>query len=489
VRDPRRGRSGRRSAGIGELTSIPERHTELGESEADRIVEGALSVLEETGFVYAYEPALHAVESAGCLVDHATRRARIPRALVEDALRLTPGAFVHPGRTRGDDVLLDTGHTAFTVSGGGTLMDRVTGRQRPAVLGDVAELVTFIDHVAGIDVLNSPLAVADCPRELTGEFILAEVLKYGRKPVVGCGPIGVGVDKRVQLELADAAGRPIMNAIGPVSPLSLPDNMCEALMLWAERRWPCLCWSGPTPGANGPATLAGTLVVALAEIMAAIVLAQTVGPGTPIIAGYSAMLMDMRSGSVYTGVEGVLLCNAGAQLLHRYDVPFWSACPMVTGNTAGWQNGMQTGMQAPLLAVGGGNIVSFSGGLSMDCVYAYPQLLLADELIATTKRYLRGVRVDDRSLALDLIRTVGPAPSDYLGAQHTREEYREEIHLPLLLNTAPYGAWEAQGARDAVQRAADRAAVLWETEIAPDRLPDDVCRELDAIVRTAVERL
>ena len=466
-----------------------ERSRALGEDEADRIIEGALRVLEETGFVYAYEPALRAVEGAGCLVERSTRRARIPRALVADALRLTPGAFTHAGRTPSDDVRLDTGHTAFTVSGGGTLMDRATGRQRPAVLSDIAELVTFIDHVAGIDVLNSPLAVADCPRQLTGEFILAEVLKYGRKPIVGCGPIGVGVDQRVQLELADAAGRSIMNAIGPVSPLSLPHNMCEALILWAERGWPCLCWSGPTPGANGPATLAGTLVVALAEIMAEIVLAQTVGPGTPIIAGYSAMLMDMRSGSVYTGIEGVLLCNAAAQLLHRYDVPFWSACPMVTGNTAGWQNGMQAGMQVPLLAQGGGNIVSFSGGLSMDCVYSYPQILLDDELIATTKRYLRGVRVDDRTLALDLIRSVGPAPSDFLGAQHTREEYREEIHLPLLLNTAPYAAWEAQGAKDAVQRAAERAAILWETEIVPDPLPDDVCRDLDSILQTAVTRL
>ena len=466
-----------------------ERRTALGEDEADRILEGALRVLEDTGFVYAHEPALRAVESAGCLVDRATRRARIPRALVEEALRLTPRSFVHSGRTPEDDVLLDPEHVAFTVSGGGSIMDRASGRQRPAVLADVAELVTFIDHVAGIDVLNSPLAVADCPRQLTGEYILAEALKYGRKPIVGCGPIGVGVDKRVQLELADAAGRPFMNAIGPVSPLSLPDNMCEALMLWAERRWPCLCWSGPTPGANGPATLAGTLVVALAEVLAEIVLAQTVGPGTPIIAGFSAMLMDMRSGSVYTGIEGVLLCNAAARLLRRYDIPFWSACPMVTGNTAGWQNGMQTGMQAPLLAQDGGGIVSFSGGLSMDCVYAYPQLLLADELIATTRRYLRGIRVDDRSLALDLIRSVGPAPADYLGAQHTREEYREEIHLPLLLNTAPYAAWEAQGAKDAVERAAERAAALWETEIVPDPLPEEVCGALDRIVTSAADGL
>jgi trimethylamine--corrinoid protein Co-methyltransferase len=341
--------------------------------------------------------------------------------------------------------------------------------------------------VEGIDLLNSPLAVADCPRHLTAEFILAEVLKYARKPIVGCGPLGVGVDRRVQLRLAEAAGREVMNTIGPVSPLSLPTGMCEALMLWAERGWPCLCWSGPTPGANGPASLAGTLVVALAEIMAAIVLAQTVAPRSPVVAGYSAMLMDMRSGSAYTGVEGLLLCNAAVQVLHRFGIPFWSACPMVTGNVAGWQNGMQVGMQVPLLVQGGGDIVSFSGGLSMDCAYSYAQLLLDDELISATKRYAHGVRIDDRSLALDVIRSVGSAPADYLGNRHTRDEHSREVRPPDLLTTAPYRVWETHGSADAVDRATERAKAMWESEITADPLPPDVCRDLDSIVRQAVE--
>jgi len=472
-----------------ELTEVTERATVLRESELDDIVEGALAILAETGFVYGYGPALDAVEAAGCPVDDATGRARLPRDVVEEALRLAPSGFVLPGRTPERDLHIDTSHAAFTVSGGGTIWDRHAGGQRRLVKDDLRELVTFIDRVDQLDLINSPLAIADCRRELAGEVILAEVLKYGHKPIEGCGPIGVEIDKRVQLELADAAGRTVMNAIGPVSPLSLPDNMCEALMLWAERRWPSLCWSGPTPGANGPATLAGTLVIALAEMMAQIVLAQSVGPGTPIIAGYSAMLMDMRSGNVYTGIEGPLLCNAGVQLLHRFGIPFWSACPMVTGNVAGWQNAMQVGMHVPLLALGGGNIVSVSGGLSMACTYAYHQLLLDAELIATAKRYVRGIVVDDETLACEVIGATGPAPGDYLGAQHTREHYRREIYLPALFTTAPYEVWERAGAKDAVARAEDEAARLWETAVEPDPLPDDVCRELDRIIERAEQRL
>jgi trimethylamine--corrinoid protein Co-methyltransferase len=464
----------------------------LDEGALDAIVEGALNTLEDVGFVYSFAPALKTVAAAGARVDHGTQKARLPRALVEEALRLTPASVHLPGRTAEHDLTIgppEGAGVAFTVSGGGSIADRHTDRQRPLLRADVGEVVTFIDHVPQVDFLNSPLAVADCRRELAGETILAEVLKYARKPIGGCGPIGVDVDKRVQLELADAAGRVVMNAIGPVSPLSLAPNMCEALMLWAERGWPSLCWSGPSPGANGPATIAGTLTLAVAEIMAQIVLAQTTGPGMPIVAGYSAMLMDMRSGAVYTGIEGVLLCNAAAQVLHRFGIPFWSACPMVTGNVAGWQNGMQVGMQAPLLALGGGDIVSFSGGRSMDCAYAYDQILLDAELIATTRRLLRGVQVDEETQALDLIRQVGPAPGDYLRSQHTRERHRAEIFVPELFSTTTYASWQASGEQDMVTRARTRAEELWATEVEAEPLPDEVCRALDDILATAEARL
>ena len=37
--------------------------------------------------------------------------------------------------------------------------------------------------------------------------------------------------------------------------------------------------------------------------------------------------------------------------------------------------------------------------------------------------------------------------------------------------------------------AEEEAARLWETEIVPEPLPDDVCRELDRIVEDAAARL
>jgi trimethylamine--corrinoid protein Co-methyltransferase len=150
---------------------------------------------------------------------------------------------------------------------------------------------------------------------------------------------------------------------------------------------------------------------------------------------------------------------------------------------------MQVGMQAPLLALGGGDIVSFSGGRSMDCAYAYDQILLDAELIATTRRLLRGVQVDEETQALDLIRQVGPAPGDYLRSQHTRERHRAEIFVPELFSTTTYASWQASGEQDMVTRARTRAEELWATEVEAEPLPDEVCRALDDILATAEARL
>ena len=103
-----------------------------------------------------------------------------------------------------------------------------------------------------------------------------------------------------------------------------------------------------------------------------------------------------------------------------------------------------------------------------------------------TKRYASGVRVDDGSLALDLIDSVGSAPATYLGLRHTRVEHSREVRTMDYLTTAPYRVWEGLGSTDAVERAGDRARDMWDHEVVPDPLPPDVCSELDAIVQQAV---
>ena len=54
-------------------------------------------------------------------------------------------------------------------------------------------------------------------------------------------------------------------------------------------------------------------------------------------------------------------------------------------------------------------------------------------MVAYVRRHRRGFAVDDESLALDLVRSVGIAGS-YLDTDHTLDHHRRELFSPRLLN-------------------------------------------------------
>ena len=69
-------------------------------------------------------------------------------------------------------------------------------------------------------------------------------------------------------------------------------------------------------------TVAGTIVVHAAEMLAAITLAQLVRRGTPVSMGGTSGPMDLRFATATAGAPEFALCNAGlAQLARFYELP------------------------------------------------------------------------------------------------------------------------------------------------------------------------
>jgi len=62
------------------------------------------------------------------------------------------------------------------------------------------------------------------------------------------------------------------------------------------------------------------------------------------------------------------------------------------------------------------------------------------------------VEVSDATLALDMIRAVGPG-GHHFGTEHTAARYQNEFFRPILADRQNIGAWEEHGALDAAQRA------------------------------------
>ena len=120
------------------------------------------------------------------------------------------------------------------------------------------------------------------------------------------------------------------------------------------------------------------------------------------------------------------------------------------------------------------------GMLESGITFDFAQLVLDCEFARMIKHTIQGFRVTDETLALDVIKEIGPG-GHYLMHDHTLNGMRGQSR-PELIDRQARAVWEKAGATTAYQRAAAKAKWILENHT-PDPLPKDV---LDGI-RTIVE--
>jgi len=102
------------------------------------------------------------------------------------------------------------------------------------------------------------------------------------------------------------------------------------------------------------------------------------------------------------------------------------------------------------------------------------------------RRYQQGISLDDESLALDVIREVGPA-GFFLGEKHTLAHFRE-LWEPSLMSWEDRSTWEASGSKTMGQRARERAVqLITEHEVEP--LPEAVVEAMTTVIETRRQTL
>ncbi len=279
--------------------------------------------------------------------------------------------------------------------------------------------------------------------------------------------------------------RPLLSVLAEATaPLQLVEAQLRVLMAFAKRGLPLMLHSHPIAGLTSPVTLAGELVVTNAEVMSLVVIAQLVQPGTPVVYGMSSSVPDMRNAMNLAGaVEIGLLGAAVAQLAKRYGLP----CAMTSGIDAKVPDPQASmdrllSMLPPVQA--GIDLVNIST-TDTKLTFCLGQLAIDNEILAGVERYLQGVRVDDETLALDLIAGVGPG-GEFVTANHTLQHHRRELFSSRLLSRSPRDAWERDGATEMWERAREMVEGILE-EHQPPPLDGEASRRIAAIV-SEVER-
>jgi trimethylamine--corrinoid protein Co-methyltransferase len=119
------------------------------------------------------------------------------------------------------------------------------------------------------------------------------------------------------------------------------------------------------------------------------------------------------------------------------------------------------------------------GVLESGIIFDFGQLVLDCEFARMIKHTVQGFRVNDLTLALDVIKEIGPG-GHYLMHQHTLEGMRSQSR-PELIDRQTREVWQQAGATNAYERAIAKAKWILENHT-PDPLPDDILGKIRAII-------
>jgi len=142
----------------------------LKENEIEVIHETSMRILEEVGMKIKSAEARRVFEAHGAVVDEATHNVRIPRALVEKAIKSAPSKVILYGQKEKNDLHLEKARTHLGT--GGTVLyalDLDTGEKRNTTTGDVRDIARMVDYCENVSfyVINTyPQDVPDIASDI-----------------------------------------------------------------------------------------------------------------------------------------------------------------------------------------------------------------------------------------------------------------------------------------------------------------------------------
>ena len=143
-----------------------------------------------------------------------------------------------------------------------------------------------------------------------------------------------------------------------------------------------------------------------------------------------------------------------------YRLPFYATGGMTDSKVLDAQSGYESAISGLLCALAGSNFIHDAAGLmEFAMTFCYEKLVTDNEILGMIMRAVEGIRVDDETLAYDLIKQVGPG-GNFVTAKHTRRFMRSEHYLPSLSDRDSREEWASKGSKATWHRAGEIARQL-----------------------------
>jgi trimethylamine--corrinoid protein Co-methyltransferase len=465
----------------------------LSDAQIERLYRATLECLSRTGVNVLNEEARHLLAKAGADVDGV--RVRIPPHIIQDAIASTPRGFTIWGRDGRhamhvvpDKVYYGPGPTCTY------FIDPFTGERRHTRRGDPGMTARVCDALPNIDYVMSLGLISDVTPTLASVYEYAEMIANTTKPVL---PWAFQVDQvkdlyAMALAVTGSAEafrrRPLFGFFSTwQSPLIHTDHDLENVFWAVEHDIPVIYIGGGTAGSTGPVTGAGLIVSYLAGALSGLAILQLKKRGAPVCIGGVPEPMDLRTGRPAYGGPEMSLYSAAMSDISRYlGLPFMGTAGASEAKVVDQQAAIESTFQVLLSALSGATLVHDVGFLDCADIGSLEMLVMNDEIIAMTRRIMRGIEVTDETIMLDLIDQVGPG-GEFMSTMETARLCRTEIWTPTLMDRDPWVNWEAAGSLTMLDRIRRKLHRILESHT-PAPLPDGAAERIQQILEAAEER-
>jgi trimethylamine--corrinoid protein Co-methyltransferase len=369
-------------------------------------------------------------------------------------------------------------------------MDFETRKRRSSTKADVARSAFVADALKGHGVNWPNVSSQDVPQGTRHVHDLQASMENTEKHItIATNTTRWEVEDVIELAAAAVGGReelrkrPHISSIHTSSsPLAIEGEGLEAGFVAADAGIPICFYVMPGPGSTGPATLAGSVAVGVAEALAGNTIFQLNRPGTAYVFSCGMANLDMRTSTRAGGSpEHGLTSAAFAQMAHHYGFPALVGGFVTTAKEPDQQAAYEKFASAVTPILAGADMIA-GIGLIEDCRTVWlEQLVIDSEISQIIGRMARGIEVDEETLALDVVHKVGVG-RDYLGQRHTVQHFRTEHFIPTVTDRYSYDGWASKGGKTLLERAgAEVRRIFKEHTVEP--VPKEVSETAKALLR------
>jgi trimethylamine--corrinoid protein Co-methyltransferase len=466
----------------------------LSQAEQEEVHAASLQILEETGAIVRSAEARRLLDRAGAEVTEEKMRVRFPSSLIDDAVRAAPKTFILGARDPEHDLRIPSEGVPYVCTDGfpAKIWDHGLREPRPSTRADLEAWVRLADALEAVDFLWPSATPTDLPPavaflgglrtsyENTGKHVQYQAVtrEEARGEVAMACAVAGGAEENRR--------RPHFSSVHCiVAPLQYDAGSTEAQIEFARAGIPVVAMSMVSPGITGPATLAGSVALANAEVLGSLAISQVAQRGAPVFHCFVCGPLDMKSGGFISGSpEYGLLSIAGAEMARHYGLPSMMGGFGNTAKSPGFQLGYEKGITTAAVALGGCDLLVGMGGLDDSLFVSMEQLLLDAELWETVERTAEGLEVNASEMALDVIEQVGPR-GQFLSHPHTFANFRR-LSMPRYAIRTNYDAWAAAGKKEMYDMAHEGVQRILATH-RPPALPSEVQETLVRLEKEALK--